>query len=165
MADTLQVALAQPSDLDEVMELMTEVAQWLIQKGCEGQWPPVIPRDFIAASIERGEVYLARQGNQVVGTVTLQWSDLSMWGERPPDACYVHRLAIRRTHAGQGLGRELLRWAEQTALQQGKRYLRLDCWADNPFLPQYYTDAGFTYCGEVKVGTWRGCLFERPLQV
>lgn len=162
--DQLQVTLAQPSDLDAVMDLLTEVAEWLVEKGCEGQWPPVIPRGFIAATIERGEVYLARQGSQVVGTVTLQWSDPATWGERPPDACYVHRLAIRRVFAGQGLGLRLLRWAEGVARQHGKRFLRLDCWADNPALMRYYPEAGFTYRGAIRIGSWRGALFERELR-
>lgn len=159
----MRIQLATSADLDEVMALMTDVAAWLATKGYAGQWPPVIPRDFIAASIAKDEVYLVFQGERVVGTVALQWSDPSIWGERPPDACYVHRLAIRREYAGAALGLAVLRWAAEFARSQGKRFLRLDCWAENPVLVQYYTQAGFRPCGEVKIGTWRGALFEREL--
>ncbi len=163
MADQLHVSRAEPSDLDALMGLLTEVRLWLASKGYEGQWPPVIPRDFIAATIDRGEVYLAFQGEHLVGTVTLQWDDPHIWGKRSPNACYVHRLAVRRSHAGQGTGLALLRWAERFAVGHGKRFLRLDCWADNPHLVRYYADAGFRQCGEVTVGSWKGALFQRTL--
>lgn len=164
MAAALEVTLAGPDDVDTVMAVMTEVAQWLITKGMDRQWPPVIPREFIAASVGKGEVYLARLNGGVAATVALQWSDQHIWGDRPDDACYVHRLAVRRQHAGQGLGLMLLRWAESVACQRGKGYLRLDCWAENPVLVRYYANAGFTQVGEVTVGTWKGALFERALQ-
>jgi GNAT superfamily N-acetyltransferase len=63
------------------------------------------------------KIYLAELGGRTVGTLVLQWSDEETWSELPNDTGYVHGLAIRRGFAGRGLGRELLRWAEdRTAL-------------------------------------------------
>lgn len=163
MTNTMEMVRATPGDVDVVVGILTEVAQWLGTKGMAGQWPPEIPRDFIAACVERGEVYLAMQGDEVVATVALQWSDPDVWGDVPDDAVYVHRLAVRRPHAGKGLGRRLLRWAEEMAGKHGKQYLRLDCWAENPVLVRYYAGIGFDRRGEVRIGTWRGVLYQRPV--
>jgi GNAT superfamily N-acetyltransferase len=61
----------------------------------------------------------------------------------------VYNLAVRRAWAGQGVGRQLLQWAERKAAEAGRRYLRLDCVPTNAFLRQYYEDAGFTARGEI----------------
>jgi protein-tyrosine phosphatase len=88
--------------------------------------------------LERGEFYLARVDGEAVGTVALLWQDAAFWGERPPDAGYVHALAVRRAHAGDGLGAKLLDWAEQQAAGAEREYLRLDCPAENVELRGYY---------------------------
>ena len=109
----LEVVRAEPSDLDSVVSILEEVAQWIITKGID-QWPATLPghwRQRIAESIQRKEVYLARLDGEPVGTLTLQWSDELVWGNVPDDAGYVHKLAIRRAVAGRGLGHYLLGWA------------------------------------------------------
>ena len=100
-------------------------------------------------------MYLAALEGRTFGTLALQWSDEEVWGYAPGDAGYVHGLAIRRDFAGLGLGRELLRWAEDRAALSGKRYLRLDCVAKNRRLNEYYERAGFRCRGRVRVWGWR----------
>ncbi len=163
MAAAIEVMRAGPEHLDDVMRILTEVNTWLIAKGITGQWPPVIPRDFIAGSLERDEVYLVRQGEAVLATCTLQWSDSGIWGDAAPDAVYVHRLAVSREHGGKGLGQLMLDWAATRARAEGKAFVRLDCWAENPYLVEYYPQMGFRQVGEVSVGAWRGCLFEKAV--
>ena len=107
----------------------------------------------IAVLIEGGEMYLAVLDGQPVGTFALQWSDRETWGDVPDDAGYVHGLAIRRDFAGTGLGREMLRRAEQMVSLAERTYLRLDCVADNEALNEYYRRAGFVYRGS---GPWSG---------
>ncbi len=45
--------------------------------------------------------------------MNLQWSDPFFWGDNDTDAGYVHRLAVRRDHAGRGFGEALLAWADE----------------------------------------------------
>ncbi len=45
----------------------------------------------------------------------------------------------------------------------GKRYLRLDCMAENPALNDYYRRAGFSYRGERRGDGWAASLYERPV--
>jgi GNAT superfamily N-acetyltransferase len=110
----------------------------------------------------------------VVGTVTLQWDDARFWGEAGSDgrAGYVHRLAVRRTHAGTGLGALLLSWAADEVLAAGRSRLRLDVVSHNRPLRRYYESVGFTFVRDVTGDwtaangtprTWRTSLYERPI--
>jgi ribosomal protein S18 acetylase RimI-like enzyme len=156
----LEVVRATESDVDEVLDLLAEAAAWLRERSIE-QWPPRFPREQIAASVARGETYLARSGDVTAATIALQWDDSFFWGERSPDAGYVHRVAVRRPFAGRGLGVELLDWADGRIAARGRRYLRLDCKAENPRLRAYYERLGFEHRGDVERGTWRASLYER----
>lgn len=151
-----------------MISILEEAGQWLLERGIYQWLPGSFSRDRIANSIESGQIYLAKQGEEAIGTLTLQWSDKLMWGDVPADAGYVHRLAIRRAFAGMGLGRMLLQWAEDTVASAGKRYLRLDCWTDNPALRQYYERAGYICRGEIafqsKQQIWKASLYEKNVQ-
>ena len=158
----LTVRRAGPEDVETVAALLEDAAAWILARGIR-QWPARFPRRFVAAAIRDHEVYLALDGPQAVGTFTIQWADEPVWGRRPDDAGYVHRLAVRRDRAGQGLGRWLLARAEERIRAAGRRYLRLDCMAANAGLRRYYESAGFVGRGEVAIGAWLAARYERDL--
>jgi protein-tyrosine phosphatase len=95
-----------------------------------------------------------------VATLALKWNDPTFWGDRPADAGYVHALAVRRAHAGSGLGARLLAWAEEQVAAAGREYLRLDCRAENDELRRYYERQGFAPRGEVSVDEFTSALYE-----
>jgi len=165
-AGRITIEQAQPSDLDTVLDILEEAADWLSSRGID-QWQPGvflrIRRQSIADQVSRGEVYLAKQDGQTVGTLTLQWADKMFWGNVPDDAGYIHRLAIRRAYAGMELGRHFLQWAEGKVASAGRDYLRLDCMAENQALGQYYEQAGFTYRAEVRGEDWRASPYEKKV--
>lgn len=162
----LTIVPAQPSELETVLDILEEGAQWLTSRGID-QWPPGAFRgrrlQSIVDHLSVGEVYLAKVDGEAIGTLRLQWSDKPTWGEMPDDAGYVHALAVRRAFAGMGVGRQLLQWAEDTAAANGKHYLRLDCTAENPALRSYYEQAGFTYRGDIEGNGWKASLYEKPV--
>jgi GNAT superfamily N-acetyltransferase len=120
-------------------------------------------RERFLAQIHEKEVFLARIGNDVVGTITLQWSDPVFWNGASPDAGYIHKFAVVRAYAGRKIGEEMLRWAEKQALMAGRKYLRLDCLASNSKIRAYYEKAGYTYKGDASPAGWRASLYEKPL--
>lgn len=161
----LEIKTAEPTDLPLVLAILNELSAWGISKGIDMHWPESWPEDFISAKVNAGEMFLAYLDGEPVATLALQWSDEEAWGDQPPDAGYIHHLAVRRSGAGQGIGRKLLDWAADRAVKQGKRYLRLDCLASNSTLRQYYQDAGFRLVGTNNIVHDRGevCLFEKKL--
>jgi ribosomal protein S18 acetylase RimI-like enzyme len=148
------------ADVDAVAAILTEAADWVAGLD-HPQWPSPFPREQVVQLVERGELYVARLDGEVAATVTLQWSDVPYWGERPPDAGYVHKLAVRRDFAGRGVGHALVAWAEAETLAHGRSYLRLDCLAANPRIRRYYEELGFAGCGEIERGGLRMALYER----
>jgi GNAT superfamily N-acetyltransferase len=143
--DFLEVVVARVSETPQVLDVLNGVASWLISCGIR-QWPASFTEAMVEPDIRAGETWLARQGGELVGTVTLSWSDAA-WPEALDDAGYVHRLAVPRR--GTGLGERLLTWARQQVIARGRSHVRLDCVATNLVLRRYYERLGFAYCGDV----------------
>jgi ribosomal protein S18 acetylase RimI-like enzyme len=146
--DTLTIRPAQMADLDEVVAIEEDATSWLRSRGIDPGQPPRPLREIFAERIARGQMYVALIGGQPAANMALTSQD-DLWTDLPGSALYVHGLMVRRVFAGRQIGRELLRWAEKRAAEQGKPLLRLDCNADNLALRAYYEGAGFTPRGEV----------------
>jgi ribosomal protein S18 acetylase RimI-like enzyme len=146
-----------------VAGLLDEATVWVGTRGYE-HWPLPFPRDQIAGAIDRGEVYLAELDGDAVATVTLLWDDPTYWGERPPDAAYVHKLAVSRACAGQRIGDAIVEWADGTAAAQGRSFLRLDCLRDNPGIRAYYERLGFEHRGDLVVADRDMSIYERAVR-
>ena len=149
--------------MSTVAELLDEATAWVGERGYE-QWPSPFPHEEIAAAVERGEVYLAELDGEPVATVTMLADDPVYWGERPPDALYVHKLAVRRACAGQRIGSAVIEWADATAAKAGRRFLRLDCLRDNDGIRAYYERLGFRHQGDLVVNGRGMSIYERPVQ-
>jgi GNAT superfamily N-acetyltransferase len=156
----LEVRRAEAQDVDQIVGVLSEAAAWLLAREVR-QWPDPFPRERVSAVVARGDFYLASSGGETVATLALMWSDPTFWGERPPDAGYVHALAVRRAWAGRGVGASLLDWAGEQVAGAGREYLRLDCLAGNAELRRYYERHGFELRGEVAVDDFTSALYER----
>ena len=163
--EEFEVREARLADLDAVVSMLEEAARWMVRRGIEGWTPDGLSRERIAVLIESGEMYLAVLDGRPAGTFALQWSDRETWGDVPDDAGYIHGLAIRREFEGTGLGREMLRRAEQMVSRSEREYLRLDCVADNEALNEYYRRAGFDYRGRAVVRGLAVALYEKRVGV
>lgn len=153
-----------PGELDGIFELLEEISRWEEEIGLPHPWPRPFPRGRMTDAANRGEVHaIEDERGELLGTITLQWEDVPFWGVRPPDAGYVHRLAVRRPYAGRSIGRRALAWAESETRSRARPYLRLDCLVESRRLHAYYEAAGFAPVGEVTVGGLRCRLYERRL--
>lgn len=156
---------AEQSELSDILEILEEASRWLTSKGYESQWRqgPEF-RQNMQDNIDRGEVYVLKDRNGTIGTITLQWADPKYWGTLPPDSGYIHKFAVKRSHGGKRLGIRMLQWAEQKTKREGKAFLRLDCLASNKTIRKYYENAGFTYIRDtIAPGGWKASLYEKEL--
>jgi len=164
LGSDVRIIRAQQGDLDRVLEILEEASRWLSSKGLETQWlPSPAFRQTIKNNIEHGDVYVVKDVEGTVGTITLQWGDKKFWGDLPPDSGYVHKLAIKRSYGGKRLGLRMLQWAEAKARVEGKRYLRLDCLASNKTIRDYYEKAGFVHVRDTLAPGWKASLYEKKL--
>jgi GNAT superfamily N-acetyltransferase len=160
----LKVVPAKTEDIDTVLGILDEAAAWIIQQKIPSVWKPgEFSRETFLDQITRGEVHIGLVDEKPAGTITLQWADLVFWGEQQPDSGYVHKLAVRRAFAGQEIGLEMLKWAEATARNAGKRLLRLNCLAADRRIRDYYECAGFLCKGDVVGPIAVATLYEKAL--
>ena len=167
-ADTYTIRRAGLDEIETIVDIMAEAAAWLQSRGID-QWR--IDRERTIARLRAAmdgpaperEVYLVWSGAAPVATLALQRED--DWGDLSDDnALYVHSFAVRRSVAGQGLGRRMLEWAADRAAAAGKTCLRLDCMVENAALRAYYERAGFVHCGDMHGTTWSASLYEKRVE-
>ena len=160
----LEVVAASPNDIDIVLTILDEAAAWIIDQKLPHVWVPGgFSRETYLEQISRGEVYIGLVDGRPVGTFVLQWSDVFWWGEQPADSGYVHKLAIKPAYAGQGVGRQMLAWAEGRAKSTGRKLLRLNCMAEDRKIREYYENAGFVRVRDVMGPRALATLYEKPL--
>ncbi len=167
----LSVRSASLDEVDEVLDLLSAAAEWMTARGYTN-WPARFSPRLISRSASNGDLYLAEADGVVIATITLQWTDETFWGNAEPDAGYVHRVAVRRSHAGRGIGHQLLDWASEQVRARGRDWLRLDVISDNAPLRTYYEAAGFVHCRDLEgaytrpdgtLWEWRTSLYQRPV--
>jgi len=158
----LEILRATEADLPEVLGLLTEAASWSRTVGIEGLWRVPYPAEWVLPSLRRHEVYLARWDGATAGTLTFRWDDRPTWGERPPEAAYVHKLAVRRSLKGLQIGARMLDWSGAKAAREGRAWLRLDCLRSHAILRSYYEALGFRRVREATVEGNVVTLLERP---
>ena len=160
----MNVRHAQQEDAVTVAGLLDEATEWVNDLGFS-QWPLPFPRDLLAGAIDRGEVYVVEsEEGEAVATVSMLHDDPVYWGDQPPDAFYVHKLAVRRDRAGRGIGAAVVEWANAEAAEAGREFLRLDCLGDNPGIRDYYEGLGFEHRGDLVLDGLKMSLYERAVR-
>ena len=157
--------VATEEDLEKFSSVLLEVAGWLEAKG-EPMWtaaeltPAVLLRDY-----DLEEMRLGKISGGPAAAMVVQQSDEVFWPDVPEgESLFVHKLATARRLKGRGLAVAMLDWVKARALEQEKRYLRLDCAADRPKLCRFYEDYGFRQAGRRQVGPYDTAFYELPLR-
>ncbi len=142
----ITIEQAQPGDEGHIIALYEEASRWLAARGVH-QWAPgALTAEHVARQIALGLWWLAREGDAVLGMYRSQSDDPEMWGEQPPDALYLHKLAVRRDRAGERIGERLIDHAAEQARIAERDWLRLDCLDQ---MVDYYARHGFVLAGSI----------------
>jgi ribosomal protein S18 acetylase RimI-like enzyme len=143
-----------------------ETDQW--QESAVGKRDASQVRESIAKQVENRNCWLAYSDDQLAGTVTIDgFADPEFWNESdsPSDAVYVHRMIVRRSFAGRGIGKTLLLLAEAIARHLGRSWVRLDAWSTNEALHSYYRSVGFEHVRTLRYAhRGSGALFQRRVR-
>ena len=161
----LVLETARAEELPLVMGILDECAARLHGRGI-AQWAlPQPPHEWerMRVQIGFGHVSLVRleSDRSLIGTLRIEWEDAELWPNDPIGGGYVHSLAIRDHAQGHRMGERLLQWAQEQIVSRGRKYIRLDCWAENLQLCRYYERLEFRRCGDFRRGVWVGALYEK----
>lgn len=149
------------NDLESVSSILGEAARWLEDAGMLMWRDAELSPARIADDVSGGLFFLAECDGIPAGTIKFQLEDLIFWPDLPQgEAAYIHRLAVRRCFAGQGVSTTLMQWAVDRAQSLGRRYVRLDCEAARSKLRAVYERFGFRHHSDRQVGPYFVARYE-----
>jgi GNAT superfamily N-acetyltransferase len=152
------------TDSEESVSILQESANWLIAKGMPLWVPSNFTFEWMKTNVASGRLVVAEREGQVVAVVLRLWEDMAVWPDRAAgEAVYLHKLAVRRSFAGQGIIADLVNWVADEAFTQGRKYLRLDC-VQRPPLLAIYNRLGFVAIDERRIGEFTVVRHEREIE-
>ncbi|MDP3869087.1 GNAT family N-acetyltransferase [Phenylobacterium sp.] len=139
----VSVRSANAEDAADVIAVLHEAAAWMVAKGTPAWDTSRLDQAFVEPFITRSQLIVASYGPLIVGACTLSPNDPEFWPEAPDGlAAYLHKLAVRRAHAGRGVSLRLIAGCRDIARDWGCSKLRLDC---HPNLRSLYERLGFSH--------------------
>lgn len=112
-------------------------------------WLP-FDRTMVEKEIEEGRQWKIMIDGQIACIFATTYSDRDIWGDQDADpSIYVHRIVTNPDFRGRNFVAAIVAWAREHCPPLGKRFIRLDTWAENLKLKEVYLRAGFRYLGIV----------------
>jgi GNAT superfamily N-acetyltransferase len=158
----LVVRQATPVDADAIVETLSEAARWVEELDGTIMWiEGELEQERVKAETAAGMFVVAEIDGRVAGAMRFQLEDRLFWPDLDDaSSAFVHRLAVRRAFAAQGISTALLGWAADRARALGRRYLRLDCDAERLRLRALYERFGFRLHSYRQVGSYYVSRYE-----
>ena len=142
--DNFKIVNTTKEDLDKILWLF-EQAMDLQGKNGYKVWSG-IDKIALEKDIENGLHYKIVRDNDILCIFSVQHNDPFIWRDRDQnDAIYLHRIVVNPNFKGQRLFEKVLNWARHFARQKNLSFVRMDTWADNEKIIDYYKSFGFEF--------------------
>ena len=94
---------------------------------------------------EKRQFKLIDDTGEIACIFTICFDDKITWRERDQNnAIYLHRIVVNKKFKGQRLVGQILEWAVSYVKENNIPFIRMDTWADNPTIIDYYLSFGFS---------------------
>ena len=140
MSELATLGLARLSDAREIAEMSRD----LIEQGLTWSWTPARVQHFITGP--ESSVVVARRERQIAAFAIMHFGD---------DVAHLNLLAVAPEHRRQGLGRQLVGWLTETAIEAGVFRINLELRLRNEPARIFYERLGFEQLGVVQ-GYYQG---------
>ena len=155
------VRQAQPADAGAIDEMLHEASRWVDALGTIMWEEGELAAGRVASEVAAGQFLVAECESRIVGAVRFQTEDRLFWPDiAQEDSAFVHRLVVRRSHAGRGVSGALLVWAAEQTRRLGRAWLRLDCDSHRLKLRALYERFGFALHSFRQVGPYHVARYE-----
>lgn len=112
--------------------------------------------ELVETDIAENRQYKILVDGVVACVFAVTFNDQLIWGDRDHEAIYIHRIVSHPDFRGQSFVKKIISWAKQYATAHQIKYIRMDTWADNKKLLDYYTSCGFDDVGVVTMAKTDG---------
>jgi len=104
----------------------------------------------IVRDIENKNQYKAINDEGTGIVFSVGYTDKIIWREKDDgSSIYLHRIVVNPAFKGQKLFGHILDWAKDHIKQKGLKNIRMDTWANNPTIIEYYKKFGFEVVGNI----------------
>ena len=145
---SLHTRLATSQDIDALLVITKACAKYMIEKRIF-QWNENYPnREAFEHDVARNELYVLIEDTEIKGCVvisTLMDEEYKTVKWLTPDGTniYIHRLAVHPKAQGKGYAQFLMQFAENYAIENNYRSIRLDTFSKNPRNQKFYELRGY----------------------
>ena len=142
-------------ELPEVKQFYAAITSDLRKKGID-QWDRFYPNRFVMKNdLKNGTLFGIKEANHLIGAIVLDTNQSKQylklhWEDQTGRPLIIHRLAVHPFHQGKGIGKKLLNFAEEYALEKGHTSIRMDVYSQNPAAVGMYERAGYQIKGSVR---------------
>lgn len=143
MTDHL-VVKAEVSDLDTICQLFEEAISF--QKANHYTGWNNYDRAYLLADIEKGFLFKIVTDEGIICIFCICYSDELIWRDMEKGtAVYLHRIVLNRRFKGEKVFKKVLDWALSHASDKKLDHIRMDTWASNEKIINYYKSYGFVF--------------------
>ncbi|HAT4071606.1 GNAT family N-acetyltransferase [Clostridium perfringens] len=142
------------SDLDKIVEII-ELSKKYLKETKVDQWQDGYPaKEDLRRDIESGNSYVLTNKDEIVATTVISLDGESTYnsifnGEWITNEEYIvmHRVAVHDRYKGKGIFKELIKEAENLALNKGIFSIKIDTHRDNISMQKAVLKNDFKKCG------------------
>ena len=148
-ADEIKIVNTTKDDRDIIFYLFERAIELQGKNGYK-VWDN-INKAGLEKDIEKRLQYKILRGDDILCIFSIQHNDPFIWRDKDhDDAIYLHRIVVNPKFKGQKQFEKVLNWAKQFARQNALKFVRMDTWADNKKIIDYYKSFGFEFIENYK---------------
>lgn len=144
MSTSFKISNTQLSDLEFIYQLFESAIAYIKAKNYVG-WT-TYDKNFIIDDLKNEKQFKINMNNEIIAVFSICYNDSLIWRERENnDAIYLHRIVVNPDFKGQKQFEKILEWSIDFANKNQLKYVRMDTWAQNPNIIEYYKSFGFKH--------------------
>ncbi|MDQ6842974.1 MAG: GNAT family N-acetyltransferase [Bacteroidota bacterium] len=147
--ESYQIINTTKEDLEFIYSLFEEAIAYQKRKNF-----PVwngFDKDVLIKDVEQKQHYKIIIEKEIACVFSVLKADPLIWQEKEKgDAIYLHRIVAAPKYKGQKQFEKVLKWSIDFARQHEIKFIRMDTWAHNANIIDYYKSYGFNLLQNVK---------------
>jgi len=166
---TVVIRKGRKEDIPAILSIIKDVVSDMETSGLS-QWDEQYPNEAIVTlDIDAGTLFIYEDAGVPKAVITLNEFQDKEYAQIPwlcPTGAnlVIHRLCVDPKHKGRGIATQLVKYAENEAIENGYVSIRLDTFSQNRRSQELYERMGYIRLGSVTFRKGEFYCFEKPLQ-